>query len=74
MAGNVIRAKVAVLGSKVQDFVSEGPSTVEHALRAFSNVLPSSADTRLNGKSIPSLSTPLTDGDIIAVVPKIAGG
>jgi molybdopterin converting factor small subunit len=72
MGTNIVRAKVAVLGRKVEEFVSEGPCTVEQALRPLFDVVPE-ADIRLNGKPT-SLSAPMTDGDIIAVVPKIQGG
>jgi sulfur carrier protein ThiS len=74
MPDTLIRAKVAILGKKVEEVSSSSePFTVEQALRTVGGGLPAAADTRLNGKPVLP-STPVEDGDIIAVVPKIKGG
>ncbi len=73
MSKEIVRAKVAVLGRGVQEFASEPPCTIEHALRSVAGTLPPSADVRLNGRPAP-LSASLSDGDIVAVEPKIQGG
>lgn len=73
MAQTLIRAKVAVLGRKVEDYVAAEPFTIEQALRSVAGGVPATADTRLNGKPARP-STPVEDGDVIAVVPKIIGG
>ena len=72
MKNEKIRVKIMFLGRGVEEFISDGPCTIEQALNAFEISSPS-ADIRLNGKPASS-ATLLKYGDMVAVIPKIQGG
>ena len=67
-AGNVRDALVAL--GVAHDGVRERVLAPEGELRAFVNVFVGSRNVR----SLVGLATPLADGDVVAIIPAVAGG
>lgn len=68
----MILVKVAVVGTRTEEVSLEDNATVADALRAASKSA-ENLDIRIDGKAA-SLTTRLSDGDVIHLVAKTKGG
>ena len=73
---STVDVTAATVGEVLQNLVAQFPDLQKHLfgndgqLRSFVNVYLNDEDIRYLGKS----ATPVKDGDIISVVPSVAGG
>jgi molybdopterin converting factor small subunit len=65
--------KIAKIGSRVNEVALGDEATVQDALTAGGQPIPSGHELRVNGERATS-STELEDGDVITLVPSIKGG
>ncbi len=69
-----IKIRIVQLGKQVFNYEASAPCTIAEALQAAEvHIDHLRTDIRLNGEAATS-ATPLTNGDIITVLPPIKGG
>ena len=66
--------KIAKIGSRVNEVALGDEATVQDALTAGGQPIPSGHELRVNGERATTSSTELEDGDVITLVPSIKGG
>lgn len=73
-APNMMGVKVTRIGGRVNDLFLQQGSTVRQALAAAKLTVEHGIQLRVNNQQITNLDQPLVNGDIVLLMPQIAGG
>jgi molybdopterin converting factor small subunit len=68
-----MRVRILQLGRQVIDYRGQPGQTVAEALAATNLQIGSGMDIRVNGAAAEG-ATPLHDGDVVTIIPRIKGG